>query len=230
MRLIFLFLLLAMSTSCSQRYKKNKPTPLPQQISHTSHLNFDSLVLSIRKKRLDYKLRPKTPNLSDSINSFWVHQISNNLFSCWKGTSWDFNGHTERPTVGTIACGYFVTTVLRNMDLKIDRIKLATCPSLKMMQNLVGMKKTMNLSSLSLIALSERIKKMGIGVYIIGLDFHTGFIVNDGKEIWFVHSNYINRSGVTKESILTSRALNASKTRWIISLSRDVEFQKKWLS
>jgi hypothetical protein len=67
------------------------------------------------------------------------------------------------------------------------------------------------------------------GVYVIGLDFHTGFIVNDGTENWFIHSNYIGRKGVTREPVSTSAALNASKTKWLVSLTQDQDFLQRWL-
>jgi hypothetical protein len=76
---------------------------------------------------------------------------------------------------------------------------------------------------------NDKLTELGKGVYIIGLDFHTGFIVNDGKENWFIHSNYIGRKGVTKEAIMNSDALKASKTRWLISLTNDKSFLERWL-
>jgi hypothetical protein len=48
--------------------------------------------------------------------------------------------------------------------------------------------------------------------------------VNDGHENWFIHSNYIQQKGVTKETVLDSDALKISKTRWMISLTGDIDF------
>jgi hypothetical protein len=86
-----------------------------------------------------------------------------------------------------------------------------------------------NLSYLDYESFNNKLKDLGKGVYIIGLDFHTGFIVNDGTENWFIHSNYIARKGVTKEAILNSAALRSSKTRWLISLTNDKGFLQRWL-
>lgn len=40
--------------------------------------------------------------------------IIDSLMPCWYGTPWDFNGCTTEPGKGSIACGYFVSTVLRD--------------------------------------------------------------------------------------------------------------------
>ena len=46
---------------------------------------------------------------------------------------------------------------------------------------------------------------------VVGLDFHTGFIIKNGTGAYFFHSNYINRRGVTLEPLETSAAFGASK-------------------
>ena len=56
-------------------------------------------------------------------------------------------------------------------------------------------------------------------VYIVGLDFHTGFITRENQDTYFIHSNYIKNKGVTKELTQTSKALNASKTFMIGTLN-----------
>ncbi|MBK7882431.1 MAG: hypothetical protein IPJ81_00275 [Chitinophagaceae bacterium] len=165
----------------------------------------------------------------NEITDFWINCISKDLYSKWQNTPWDFNGTTTRPQYGTIACGYFVTTILQDMDLKINRVKLSICASSIMMRALTPHQKIKNLSYLSYGGFNDTLKYYGKGVYIIGLDFHTGFIINDGTENWFIHSNYIQRKGVTKERVLLSVALKSSKTRWLISLTNDKNFLFNWL-
>lgn len=98
-----------------------------------------------------------------------------------------------------------------------------------MMKSLTPKQRIKNLSYLSYSAFNDTLNEYGKGVYIIGLDFHTGFIINDGKENWFIHSNYIGRKGVTKKLVINSRALKSSKTRWVVSLTGDKNFLQKWL-
>ena len=197
--------------------------------------SYEEIKHSIDLQRKDYFTRyPSLGALGrngglDSITDFWVGTISDDLYESWQNTPWDFNGTTKVPQQGAIACGYFVTTILKDMSLSIRVQKLAVCPSSEMMKSLVPLQKIKNLSYLGYADFNDNLKRLGKGVYIIGLDFHTGFIVNDGKENWFIHSNYIRRKGVTKETVLNSAALRSSKTRWLISLTGDKGFLYRWL-
>jgi hypothetical protein len=175
------------------------------------------------------RINLREPRNLEVITSYWVNTLLNDFYLKWAGTPWDFNGTTERPGKGSIACGYFVTTLLRDMGVPIQRVRLAVCPSSQMMKSLVPGQKPANLSLLSYAAFNERISKHGKGVYIIGLDFHTGFIINDGTQNWFLHSNYIGRKGVTRETVLSSEALKSSKTRLMVCLTSDIGFLSRWL-
>jgi hypothetical protein len=164
-----------------------------------------------------------------SAKRFLLQTIGTDLYQYWKGTPWDFNGTTTTPQRGTIACGYFVNSVLQDAGVKLNRTKLSVCPSLTMMKELTSIQSIKNLSALSYDGFEQWIRQNGEGVYITGLDFHTGFIINDGNEIWFLHSNYIGKQGVIKEKIKTSQALKASKTRYITCLTESKKFLMGWL-
>lgn len=51
--------------------------------------------------------------------------VARDIAPFWYGTPWDFNGTTEQPGTGAIACGYFVTTVLRDAGVQLERVRLA---------------------------------------------------------------------------------------------------------
>lgn len=196
-------------------------------------LPYDEVKRKIEKKKKEladkYLEDPDQTTILNEIKEYWVQTISLDMYKQWENTPWDFNGTTTRPQQGTIACGYFVATILQDMDLKVNRTKLSVCASSEMMKSLVPQQRIKNLSYLSYSEFNDYLKESGKGVYIIGLDFHTGFIVNDGTEIWFIHSNYIGRKGITKETVMNSLALKSSKTRWLISLTNDQNFLQKWL-
>ena len=230
MRYLFIAVLFFCIYSCHQQ-ADNKPinavSPELNFSSNKSYLEIkDSIVINRKKLFSKY---PSLKRETREITDFWVNNISNELYNKWQNTPWDFNGTAVNPGKGTIACGYFVTTILRDMDCKINRNRLAVCASSVMMKTLTPQQKIKNLSYLSYTAFNDTLTQLGKGVYIIGLDFHTGFIVNDGKENWFIHSNYIKRKGVTKEPVYNSPALRASKTRWLISLTGDMHFVAGWL-
>jgi len=230
MRYLFIALLPFCINSCLQTADKIPVNPASPELNFSSGRSYleikDSIVMN--RKRLSAKYSSLNRE-SGEITDFWIDNISIGLYSQWQNTPWDFNGTTEKPNEGAIACGYFVTTILRDMDLKINRNKLAVCASSIMMKTLAPQQKIKNLSYLNYAAFNDTLKKLGKGVYIIGLDFHTGFIVNDGKENWFIHSNYIKRKGVTKETVNNSAALRSSRTRWLISLTSDRDFVGHWL-
>jgi len=230
MRYLFIALLPFCINSCLQTADKIPANPASPELNFSSGRSYleikDSIVMN--RKRLSAKYS-SLKRESGEITDFWIDNISIGLYSKWQNTPWDFNGTTEKPNEGAIACGYFVTTILRDMDLKINRNKLAVCASSIMMKTLAPQQKVKNLSYLNYAAFNDTLKQLGKGVYIIGLDFHTGFIVNDGKENWFIHSNYIKRKGVTKETVNNSAALRSSRTRWLISLTSDRDFVGHWL-
>jgi hypothetical protein len=235
MKLLFILLLIFFSTGCLQSDKKIQPLQTAPKADLILPKSYDETREEIEVKRNELSAKCSSintlcneKNLSEIID-YWVSSIGNNLYNKWQNTTWDFNGTAAYPNQGPIACGYFVTVILRDMALKIDRRKLAVCTSSAMMMSLTPNQKLKNLSYLSYVDFYSALKLFGKGVYIIGLDFHTGFIVNDGKEVWFIHSNYIKRKGVTKETVLNSAALKSSKTRWLISLTNDKDFLYKWL-
>ena len=196
---------------------------------------YDTFKSKIQNERLHLSELFKSNNsknvksLFEQASHYWVRKVGTEMPEYWIGTPWDFNGVTRVPGQGSIACGYFVTTLLRDMDFPLDRVKLAICPSLEMMKKLVPLQKARNLSMFSYKGFCDKMGHFGKGVYLVGLDFHTGLIVNDGRDCWFIHSNYLKREGVVKESLATSAALRSSRTRWVVTLTGDSSFLKKWL-
>lgn len=116
------------------------------------------------------------------------------------------------------------------MGCKINRRKLVIVTSAEMMHTLCPGQPLKNLSKPDYRDFNDSLSRLGKGVYIVGLDFHTGFIVIDGKGNWFVHSDYIEKEGVVKEQVLFSAALRSSCTRWLVSLTGDRGFLCRWLA
>lgn len=151
--------------------------------------------------------------------------INSDVPDYWIGTKWDFNGTTRNPQNGTIACGYFVTTVLDDFGMKLKRIQLAQQVSSVMITTLCDPKSVKRFSTI------EQVERYLNGrnseeIYIVGLDFHTGFIIKDKAKMYFLHSNYIQKEGVVKEELRNSRALLSSKSFMIGSLSEKEEHFK----
>ncbi len=234
-KLIAVFLFTCIFCSCQQSKKKQADTEPQLQVDASLKRSYAETKKQIAGKRIElatkyWKANEKDKNkIRKEITAFWISGISDNLCRYWVGTPWDFNGTTLIPKEGTIACGFFVTTILQDMSLNLNRTKLSTCAASEMMQSLVPHQNIKRLNNLSYDLFCDSLQNLGKGVYIIGLDFHVGIIVNDGYHVWFIHSNYINRQGVTKETVQNSLALQASKTKWLVGLTNDQVFVERWL-
>jgi len=189
--------------------------PKPEQSYTRTISKIDSLKRSCRSKSLK------------KTGETFASYIDKKLVPHWIGTPWDYNGITQTPGKGQIACGYFVTTVLRDTGVKINRVKMAQCASEIMINSLT--KNKVNYSRFSFADFIKKVKAKGKGIAIIGLDSHTGFLYNDGKELWFIHSSFINRKGVVKEKASTNNILYHSKYKVVGFISQDTQFIKNWL-
>lgn len=163
------------------------------------------------------------------IQQTFIRCMDSRIFKYWYGTKWDFNGTTEKPNEGKIACGYFVTTTLRDAGVPIDRVKMAQCASEEMIRTLTDKKYIYHFSGISLDDFEKKIKRKGNGLYIIGLDNHTGFIsiTDDGN--YFIHASGWFPFKVIKEVLGKSSVLGKSKYRVVGKISDDKEFLDKWL-
>lgn len=164
-----------------------------------------------------------------ALKAAFLKGITRKVFPYWYGTKWDFNGTTEMPQEGSIACGYFVTTTLRDMGVPINRVKMAQCASEEMIRSLASKEHIHHISGISLSDFEKKITGYGDGLYIIGLDNHTGFIFINGEEHVFIHSTGWFPFKVVKDNISESSVLSKSKYRVVGKISDDDHFLKTWV-
>jgi hypothetical protein len=162
--------------------------------------------------------------------NLFLEELTGTLIPYWIGTDYDFYGQTYIPGKGEIACGYFVTTLLEDMGVQLDRNGLAKMASEQMIKELVAPKHIKRYSKQPLKRVLADIKFEGKGVYIVGLDTHTGFIINDGDEIYFAHASGRNPWAVIEETALGSIPLKKSNYRVVGQLTKDVDFLREWLN
>ena len=108
------------------------------------------------------------------------------VFPLWRGTRTAYNGVTQVPRNGEIACGFFVSTILDHLGFEVERVALARSPALTIIQALSSPQGRSTVpASQPVDRLAEALEKAGQGVYLIGLDHHVGFVVydQDGMEI-----------------------------------------------
>lgn len=218
------FLLISFSillSSCSSPQPKSGFESYESLKVHTK--NYQASLQQEYKKGNDLQKKKIITGAKDSI----LKLIINEYFNYWKGTAWDFNGTTKEPKKGKIACGYFVTTVLQDAGFDIPRVKWAQVASETMIKAMTKDIKRYSNKPVSII--EKYIKQKGKGLYVVGLDSHTGFIFNDGEKVRFVHSNYYKADiGVMEQELDSNNPLKDSKYR-VIGKILDDKMMEKWV-
>jgi hypothetical protein len=171
---------------------------------------------------------PDKRSVIDRARKTFTTSVTDKLFPFWYGTDWAFHGTSQVPGEGSIACGYFVTTVLRDAGVKIDRVKLAQCASEEMIKSLVPAKSIKRFSNISIDEFEKAVKKWGDGVYVVGLDNHTGFIICSRQKVTFVHSGGGVPLRVIAQAPADAKLLADSKYRVLARLSESETFLEKW--
>jgi hypothetical protein len=199
------------------------------------HKNYKEALTKIDAKRaalaMQYqraKSHKEAENVLNDARNVITQSVINDLFPFWYGTDWDFNGNTETPNQGKIACGYFVSTLLRDIGWKVERARLAQQASENIILSLTSESQIKRFRGTSIEDFVKALKNYGDGLYVVGLDIHTGFIVNTGGEIYFIHSSYIEPYKVLKERAIESNILSSSKYRVIGKLTDDDKLITKW--
>ena len=166
----------------------------------------------------------------DSISSAFTLLLTNKLIPHWLGTVWTFEGHTNIPNEGSIACGYFVSTTLLHMGLNINRYRFAQQLPIKEAKTLALGQDLIFISNSSF---SERItilkNKLPDGIHFIGFDqHHVGYIQKINNELYIIHSNYINGEGVIKEKVEDSEIFEYYSRLHIALISTNSELLRRW--
>ncbi|MDR0825266.1 MAG: hypothetical protein LBN74_09245 [Prevotella sp.] len=157
----------------------------------------------------------------------YLLSVSDDFFRSWYNTPWTFHGHSQTPKEGSIACGYFITTTLRDMGFNIPRIKWAQQTSEYMIKKITTDVKRFRQKPM--IDVINYIKTKGEGLYIVGLDCHVGYIYYQNGSMSFVHANYYRpKIGVMSEPMTGRNPLNDSKYR-VIGKIFDKEMVRNWI-
>jgi hypothetical protein len=210
--------------------------PLFERTVTTNNFDYKETIARLEAQRLSLATRFQTASPSQrtaligEARTVILGSIYNDLFPAWYGTAWDFNGTSETPQQGKIACGYFVSTVLRDAGLKVERVRLAQQASENIILSLTTNDFVKRFRGVPLGEFVTAIRNWGSGIYIVGLDVHVGFIVNTGDEVYFIHSSYEEPYKVIKEMAIDSRILAASNYRVLGKVFADAELISNWLA
>lgn len=219
----FLFAIIFFAACKNTNTKPAKKLSITTSQATTTKPPYNTMKLRINSLRHSYKNK----NTAQIEQAFYA-VVVDSIMPYWYGTSWDFNGTTQEPQKGSIACGYFVSTVLRDAGLHINRIKMGQASSEYMIQQLAQKNDIKLFYDRPLDIALNYIKNKGKGIYLAGLDSHVGFLVNDADNIWFIHSKWTNPKAVVKELTKSSGILASSKYKMIAKISCNPVLLKSW--
>jgi len=193
----------------------------------------DSLIsYSVVKKDIwDIQTSLKRKKLSkDTLSHIFKTLLLNRIIPYWENTTWSFEGHTSKPAIGEIACGYFVSTTLEDVGLSINRYKLAQ-------QSPINEAKSLALKT-EVIEINEGSKEENIaqidkvlkeGIHFIGFDqSHVGYILKEKGNLYLIHSNYLSGK-VEIEQIEHSEVFESYTKYYIVEISTNDELIENWL-
>lgn len=253
MRHILLFLLpLTIFISCQQpasapvsendlKPERNTISESPQPrdvdslplVQHSLYLeSYDSLKISIRQRRIEFtqsyniaKSDSARAAIEAEAAAYLLDILSSSVFPSWLGTTWAFEGYSNIPQQGEIACGYFVSTTLRHADFKLNRYKLAQAYSHRIaevlgdrLQRFQDMEKML-----------DYIRQQPDDLFVVGLDNHVGFIEKHGDSIYFTHSSYWNPVEVTRQIAQDAPLLAASQVYVLSHVLSNKGLMQKWI-
>lgn len=195
---------------------------------------------SMRTRIVDYRdelaKAHRSANTSDArkrilaeARTLLVDALTGTLFPAWYGTRWSFNGISEVPGEGSVACGVFVGTLLRDAGFNLSRIAMGRLASEHIAQRLTSEGNIRRYSDRPVADVISDLQSWGPGLYLVGLDFHVGFMfVDDQNRVHFVHSSYVGNARVVSERANGDNPFFHSRYRVLAKLFDDAMIQK-WL-
>lgn len=167
----------------------------------------------------------KAHRLLDSAATLLSKALLLQIIPHWYGTEWDFNGHSPTPNQGQVACGYFVSTTLRDAGLQLNRYHLAQKGPLD--EALCISMQVNEVNTYTFENIDQQLLALADGLYFVGLDNHVGYLYKHMGRTYFIHSNYIANK-VMVETTQASEAFHSNDYH-IVSISQNMEMARRWL-
>ena len=140
----------------------------------------------------------------------------------WMGTTWAL-GNPQSKVPGEnerINCGTFVGRVLNDAGFKVKVSHLQRQPAQLIIQSFVGGERVRKFSNKKMKSFINSVKEMGPGLYIIGLDFHVGTLLQTENDLRFIHASYENEK-VRNEKAADATPIISSKYRVVGKILSD---------
>lgn len=245
LRRLFIFLILAGSAYAGWVYRDPllnfyqqhfTREPPAREIPKPDPERYQQLISELEGRRLDlakqYSRARTAREISDVVTESQrtLEELLPEMMRCWLGTPWDFNGICETPGSGKIACGYFVSTILRDAGFEVERIRLAQQPSQRIIGTFMPNKMMTIRAGQNYDTFVDEARERGPGIHIVGLDNHVAFLViPESGGIRFIHSSGAHPYCVVDEDRKNAGSLQRSNYRVIGNLTRNPEVIHGWL-
>lgn len=151
------------------------------------------------------------------------------MMRCWLGTPWAYEGMAERPGEGAIACGYFVTTVLRGAGFRLERNALAQQAAQNILLSFLPHEELRLRVGVPYKTFRHETMRGAPGIYLVGLDTHIGFVVVQDHDYRFIHSSGSHPWRVVDEHSGAASVLERSHYRVLGHLTANDEVIRRWL-
>ncbi|CAZ98475.1 hypothetical protein Q4603_09520 [Zobellia galactanivorans] len=216
-----------LSTANTKNFRKLDKTASDSIVASYTHTKISAGQLRLRLKE---GLRQGTVSL-ETIKTAFTDQLVDKIIPHWYGTPWSFGGHTTIPKEGKIACGYFISTTLRDMGLNLDRYKLAQKSPIdeaKMISCGSAINKVVQNTPEKAHEEIDRLTQEGL--YFIGFDEgHVGYLLKREGELFLIHSNYLAPVSVCMETLQESRVFKKFDTFYLVPISHNESLLQRWL-
>tara|TARA_B100000963_G_C22550828_1_gene636693 strand:+ start:442 stop:1041 length:600 start_codon:yes stop_codon:yes gene_type:complete len=178
------------------------------------------------QSKLDSSIKKlKNMDADSMVSESFYYIMTDSIFPDWMGTKWDYNGVSNVPGKGSIACGYFVSTTLKHIGFNLNRYELAQQAAYTVIDILCGDKKMKSVLEADII---HKIKIKGNKrLYVVGLDYHVGFLAVENDLVYFIHSDYLSGKVVCEKA---SESISFSSTNGYVygELTNNNSLFTKW--
>lgn len=164
----------------------------------------------------------------DRAAGLLLRRLTGDLLPAWNGTPWSFSGTATAPGARPIACGYFVSTTLEHAGLAVERRRLAQQAAEDIILTLVPESRVARFKRVPLDTFVAAVGRRGDGLYLVGLDYHVGFLVVERGQVYFHHASNVG-GAVVREPAITSAALARSSYR-VVGKMLDPTLVEAWLA
>jgi hypothetical protein len=176
------------------------------------------------------KTRPdRQGEILDRASGEVLDAITTELLPAWYGTRWSFSGTSTQPGSGSIACGMFVGTVLKDAGFNLDRVAMGRLASEHIALSLTSESNVRRYSDEVARRVERELIARGEGLYLVGLDFHAGlaWVDREGRAR-FIHSSIWPPGQVASEPLVGDNPFTYSRYR-VLARLLDRRMMRRWI-